>query len=342
MNPKSLVTIILGLMLAGGGCGTARAGATFDAIKARGTVVCGVHTGSPGFSAPDAQGVWRGLDVDLCRGIAAAMFGDANKTRYVPTTSQQRFTALQSGEVDVLTRNTTLTLTRDTALGLNFAGVNFYDGQAFIVKTRLGVKSAKELGGATVCVQQGTTGELNLADYFRSLRVSVQPVVLERIEDGIAAFVAGRCDAFTADGSQLAAIRVSAIPNPDDAVVLPERISKEPLGPVVRHGDDQWNDIVRWVLLAMIEAEELGISQSNVDEMLKSPNPAIQRFLGVVPGFGKALGVDERWAYEVIKQVGNYGDSFDRHLGKSSPVKLERGLNDLWTRGGLMYALPLR
>jgi len=331
------LSLVLGC-LAGG----AWAGATFDAVKARGTVICGVHTGSPGFSAPDGQGVWRGLDIDMCRAVAAAMFGDATKTRFVPTTSQQRFTALQSGEVDVLTRSTTQTLTRDTALGLNFAGVNFYDGQAFIVKTRQGLKSAKELAGATVCVQQGTTGELNLADFFRSNGLTFQPVVLERIEDGIAAFVGGRCDAFTADGSQLAAIRVSSLPRPEDAVVLPDRISKEPLGPVVRQGDDQWNDLVRWVLYAMIEGEELGITQANVEEMLKSANPAIQRFLGVVPGFGKALGVDERWAYAVIKQVGNYGDSFERNLGKGSPVKLERGLNDLWIRGGLMYALPLR
>ena len=341
MSKSVMKLCALGLALAclGGG---AEAGTSFDAIKARGVVVCGVHTGSPGFSAPDSQGMWHGLDIDMCRAIAAAMFGDAGKTRYVPTTSQQRFTALQSGEVDVLTRNTTQTLTRDTALGLNFAGVNFYDGQGFIVKTRLGLKSAKQLDGATICVQQGTTGELNLADFFRSNGIKFQPVVLERIEDGIAAFVDGRCDAFTADGSQLAAIRVSAIPRPEDAVVLPDRISKEPLGPVVRHGDDQWNDLVRWVLYAMIEAEELGITQANVDEMLKSSNPAIQRFLGVVPGFGKALGVDERWAYAVIKQIGNYGDSFERHLGKGSPVKLDRGLNDLWTRGGLMYALPLR
>ena len=322
--------------------GPASAGTTFDAVKARGFVICGVHTSSPGFSAPDSQGAWKGLDIDVCRGIAAAMFGDAEKARYVPTTSQQRFTALQSGEVDVLTRNTTLTLTRDTALGFNFAGVNFYDGQAFIVKTKSGVTSARQLDGATVCVQQGTTGELNLADYFRSNNMKLQAVTLERIEDGIGAFIDGRCDAFTADGSQLAAIRVSAIPRPEDALVLPERISKEPLGPVVRHGDDQWGDLVRWVLYAMIEAEELGISRGNVDEMLKSPNPAVQRVLGVVPGFGKSLGVDERWAYNIIKQIGNYGDSFERHLGQGSPVKLARGLNDLWTRGGLMYALPLR
>ncbi len=321
---------------------SAAAGPTFDAVKAKGFVQCGVNGSVPGFSSPDSQGNWTGIDVDLCRGIAAAMFGDANKVKYTPVTAQQRFVALQSGEIDVLTRNATQTLMRDTALGLNMAGVNFYDGQGFIVPRKLGVKSAKELNGATVCVQPGTTTELNLADYFRSNKMTFTAVVLERVEENIAAYTSGRCDVYTTDASQLASIRVTATRNPEDHVILPERISKEPLGPLVRHGDDQWFDVVKWTLLAMIEAEELGISQKNVDAMLASGNPAIQRVLGVQPGFGKALGLDEKWAYNIIKQIGNYGDSFERNLGKSSKIGLERGLNDLWFRGGLMYAIPLR
>jgi general L-amino acid transport system substrate-binding protein len=324
------------------GAAPAFAGATFDAVKAKGFVQCGVNGAVPGFSSPDSQGNWTGIDVDLCRGIAVAMFGDASKVRFTPVTAQQRFVALQSGEIDVLTRNATQSLMRDSALGLNMAGVNFYDGQGFIVPKKLGVKGAKELNGATVCVQPGTTTELNLADYFRSNNMTFTAVVLERVEENIAAYTSGRCDVYTTDASQLASIRVTATGNPDDHVILPERISKEPLGPMVRHGDDQWFDVVKWTLLAMIEAEELGISQKNVDEMLKSPNPAIQRVLGVQPGFGKALGLDEKWTYTLIKQVGNYGDSFERNLGKSSKIGLERGLNDLWFRGGLMYAIPMR
>jgi general L-amino acid transport system substrate-binding protein len=320
----------------------AQAGATFDAVKAKGYVQCGVNTGVAGFSAPDSKGAWSGIDVDVCRALAAAMFGDATKVRYTSLTSQQRFTALQAGEIDVLSRNTTQTLQRDTALGLNMAGVNFYDGQGFMVHKKLGLKSAKELNGATICVQPGTTTELNLADYFRANNMSFKAVVIDKIEEVNAAFFSGRCDSFTTDASQLAAIRVSVAPVPEDYIVLPERISKEPLGPLVRHGDDQWFDLVKWVLLAMVEAEELGLTQANVDEMLKNTNPAVQRVLGISPGFGKALGVDEKWAYNIIKQVGNYGESFERNLGKGSPVKLERGLNDLWTRGGLMYAIPMR
>jgi general L-amino acid transport system substrate-binding protein len=325
-----------------GGATPAAAGATFDAVKAKGFVQCGVNTGVAGFSAPDSRGNWAGIDVDLCRAIAAAMFGDASKTRYTPLTPQQRFTALQSGEIDVLVRNTTQTLMRDTQLGLNLAGVNFYDGQGFMVAKKLNLKSAKELAGASVCVSPGTTGELNLADYFRANKMAFAPVVIEKLDEINAAFFAGRCDVLTIDASQLASIRITVAPNPDDYVILPERISKEPFGPYVRHGDDQWLDLVKWVLQSMIEAEELGLTQANVDEMLKSSNPAIQRVLGVTAGFGKALGVDEKWAYSIIKQVGNYGESFERNLGKESKIKLERGLNDLWTRGGLMYAIPLR
>jgi len=322
--------------------GHALAGQTFDAVKARGQVVCGVNSGVAGFSAPDSQGVWRGLDADYCRALAAALFGDASKVRFVGTTHQTRFAALQSGEVDILARNVTHTLTRDTALGFNGVGINFYDGQGFMVPRRLNVKAAKELDGAAVCVTSGSTSELNLADFARREGIRISPVVMGRFEEMVPAYNSGRCDAITTDASQLAALRVSAITNPDDHVILPDRISKEPLGPYVRHGDDQWLDIARFTLMAMIEAEELGISSANVDEMLKSVDPTIQRFLGVVPGFGKALGVEESWAYAIVKQVGNYGEVFERTLGKASPIGLERGLNDLWTRGGLMYAIPAR
>ncbi|MBI1244180.1 MAG: transporter substrate-binding domain-containing protein [Alphaproteobacteria bacterium] len=314
---------------------------TLDAVKGRGVLTCGVNTALPGFSSPNSQGVWQGLDVDMCKAIAAAVFGDATKTKYVPTTSQQRFVALQSGEIDVLTRNATQTLLRDTTLGLHMAGVNFYDGQGFIVKRSMNVTSAKQLDGATICVQPGTTTELNLADYFRSNKMKFTPVVIERLEENIAAYQAGRCDVYTTDASGLASVR-SNLQVPADHVILPERVSKEPLGPMVRKGDDQWFAIVKWTLTAMIEAEEYGVTQANVDEMLKSTNPGIQRMLGVTPGFGKALGLDEKWAYNVIKQVGNYADSYERNVGPKTPIGLERGVNDLWTKGGLMYALPLR
>jgi general L-amino acid transport system substrate-binding protein len=242
----------------------------------------------------------------------------------------------------VLTRNVTQTLLRDASLGLREAGVNFYDGQGFLVPKKLGVKSAKELNGSTICVQPGTTTELNLSDYFRKTGMTFKPVVIEKVDENIAAFASGRCDVYTTDASQLAAIRVTALNPPDDYMILPERISKEPLGPMVRQGDDQWYQIVKWALLALKEAEELGITQQNVDEMAKSEDPVIKRFLGITPGYGKALGVDEKWAYWIVKQIGNYGESFERNLGKGSPVKLERGLNDVWTKGGLMYAIPLR
>jgi len=320
----------------------ASAGQTLDAVRARGQLVCGVNQGVAGFSAPDSRGVFQGLDADFCRAVAAAVLADANKVRFVPTTYQTRFVALQSGEIDVLARNVTQTLTRDTALGFNMAGVNFYDGQGFMVAKKLDVTSAKQLNGATICVQPGTTTELNLADYARSNGLAVKTVVLEKVDENIAGLVSGRCDAFTTDASQLAAIRATAVGRADDYVILPERISKDPLGPMVRQGDEQWFDIVKYTLYAMMEAEEYGVTQANVDEMLKSPNPGIQRMLGVTPGLGKALGVDERWAYRIVKAVGNYGESFERNLGRNSPIKLDRGLNELWSRGGLMYALPLR
>ena len=320
----------------------ASAGQTFDAVKAKGFVQCAVNTGLAGFSFADSQGKWTGLDVDLCKAIAAAMFGDAEKSKFTPTTAQQRFVALQSGEVDVITRNATQTLLRDTSLGFNIAGVNFYDGQGFIVPAKSNIKSAKELNGATVCVQPGTTTELNLADYFRANKMTFKPVVIEKLEEVRAAFFSGRCDVYTTDASALYSTRAANAPNPDDYIILPEIISKEPLGPLVRHGDNQFADIVRWALFAQIEAEEYGITSKNVDEMLKSDNPTIKRIVGVTPGMGKALGVDEKWVYTIVKQVGNYGEAFDRNLGPGTPLKIDRGLNKLWTQGGLQYAPPIR
>jgi general L-amino acid transport system substrate-binding protein len=328
------VTAVLG--------GAAQAGPTFDKVKQAGQIVCGVNTGLAGFAQPDNQGRYTGLDVDICKALAAAIFGDVDKVKYVPLTAQQRFTALQSGEVDLLSRNTTWTLLRDTDLGLNFTAVVFYDGQGFMVPKKLGVKSAKELNGATVCVQPGTTTELNLADYFRANKMQFKPVVIEKLDEVENAFFSGRCDAYTTDRSGLAATRAARAPKPDDYVILPEVISKEPLAPAVRQGDDQWNDIVRWTIYALFEAEEKGVTSKNVDEMTKSDDPTIKRLLGVTPGMGKALGVDEKWAYNAIKAVGNYGEIFERNVGEGSPLKLDRGPNNLWTQGGLIYAMPIR
>jgi general L-amino acid transport system substrate-binding protein len=316
-----------------------QAQSTLNAVKSKGFVQCGVNTGLAGFSQPDSRGEWKGLDVDMCRAVAAAVFGDAKKTRYSPVTTQQRFTALQSGEIDVLTRNTTWTITRDTSLGLNFAGVNFYDGQGFMVPKKLGVTSAKQLNGATICVQPGTTTELNLADYFRANRMSFKPVVIDKLEEVNNAYFSGRCDVLTTDVSGLVSVRGSRAPNPADHVILPEVISKEPLGPVVRHGDDQWFDIVKWSLNAMIEAEELGLSSKNIDQQMSSTNPSIQRFVGATGDIGKMLGIDNRWAYNIVKQVGNYGESFEENL---KPLGFDRGVNELWTKGGILYAPPLR
>jgi general L-amino acid transport system substrate-binding protein len=316
-----------------------QAQSTLNAVKSKGFVQCGVNTGLAGFSQPDSRGEWKGLDVDMCRAVAAAVFGDAKKTRYSPVTTQQRFTALQSGEIDVLTRNTTWTITRDTSLGLNFAGVNFYDGQGFMVPKKLGVTSAKQLNGATICVQPGTTTELNLADYFRANRMSFKPVVIDKLEEVNNAYFSGRCDVLTTDVSGLVSVRGSRAPNPADHVILPEVISKEPLGPVVRHGDDQWFDIVKWSLNAMIEAEELGLSSKNIDQQMSSTNPSIQRFVGATGDIGKMLGIDNRWAYNIVKQVGNYGESFEEN---HKPLGFDRGVNELWTKGGILYAPPLR
>jgi len=320
--------------------GVAAAG-TLQEVRERGVLIVGVNGGVFGFSMPDKKGVWKGLDVDTAKAIAAAVFGDANKLKFVALTAVQRLPALQSKEIDVLCRNTTQTLTRETVNGLNFCHVNFYDGQGFLVPKKLGVKNAKELEGATVCVLPGTTTEMNAADFFRKNRMKWKPVVIEQTAELSKAFFAGRCDCLTSDASQLAAHR-SVAPNPDDYVLLPEIISKEPLAPVVRHGDDQWYDIVNWTVMALIQAEEFGITSKNVDDMLGSKDPQIQRFLGVTPGSGKALGLDEKWAYNIIKQVGNYGEIFERNVGPNTPLALERGLNDLWTRGGLMYSAAFR
>lgn len=317
-------------------------GPTLDAVKSHGYVTCAVNTGLAGFSMADQQGHYSGLDVDVCRAIAAAVFGDATKTKFVPATADQRFALLQTGEVDVLTRNTTWTLDREADLGINFAPVNYYDGQGFMVAKKSGVTSAKQLDGATICVQPGTTTELNLADYFRSNNMALKPLVIEKLDEVENAFFSGRCDAYTTDRSGLAATRAGKAPNPDDYVILPEVISKEPLAPAVRHGDDEWFDIVKWCVFGMVDAEEKGITSKNVDDMLKSQDPEIQRMLGVTPGMGKALHVDDKWLYDIVKQVGNYGESFDRNVGEHSPLKLARGLNQLWTKGGIMYGMPIR
>src|SRR5712671_7088337 len=335
-----VVLVAAGVWL--GFAGAVQAGPTLDKVKQAGQISCGVGTGIAGFGAPDSQGRWAGFNIDICRALSAAIFGVADKVKYVPLTAQQRFTALQSGEVDLLSNNTTDTLQRDTALGLNFAPVVFFDGQGFMVPKRLGVKGAKDLNGATICVQPGTTTELNLADYFRANKMEFKPVVIEKVDELYAAFFSGRCDVVTGDASGLAAQRVGRASNPDDYIVLPDRISKEPLAPVVRHGDEEWHDIVDWVVYALFEAEEKGITQKNLDEMAKSEAPDIKRMLGITPGMGKSLGLDEKWAYNAIKLVGNYGEIFDKHLGQGSPLKLERGYNNLWTRGGLIYAMPIR
>ena len=320
----------------------ASAGQTFDAVKAKGFVQCAVNTGLAGFSFADSQGKWTGLDVDLCKAIAAAMFGDAEKVKFTPTTAQQRFVALQSGEVDVITRNATQTLLRDTALGFNIAGVNFYDGQGFIVPTKSNIKSAKELNGATICVQPGTTTELNMADYFRANKMKFKPVVIEKLEEVLNAYFTGRCDVFTTDVSGLVAVRAARATNPADHMILPEVISKEPFGPVVRHGDDHWQDLVKWTLFAMIEAEELGLTSKNIDQQAQAGNPVVQRFVGATGDFGKMLAIDNRWAYNIVKQVGNYSESYERNLGMGSSLKLPRRINALWNQGGQMYPPPLR
>ena len=323
------------------GVAEALAGRDLDQIRQRGTLRCGVQGPSnPGFGVPDSQGRWGGFNVEVCRAIAITIFNDPSKVEFVPVTTQSRFPALSSGEVDVLSNNTTWTLTRDSNVNrFNFPAITFYDGQAIMVPRRLNVTSARQLNGATVCVQPGTTTELNLADYFRANRIRFTPVVIERLEENIAAYLAGRCDAYTTDVSGLASIRAANTPNPADHVILPEVISKEPLGPAVRHGDQRWADIVKWTHFAMLEAEELGVTSANVDTHANSTNPNIQRLLGTTGGLGAMMGIDNRWAYNIIKQVGNYGEIFEKNV---TPLGIERGVNRLWTQGGLMYNPPIR
>jgi general L-amino acid transport system substrate-binding protein len=320
----------------------AHAGKTIDAIKARGQVVCGVNPSLPGFSAADSQGNWTGLDVDVCKAVAATLLGDASKVKWTPLNASQRFAALQSGEIDVLSRNTTWTLTRDASLGLNFTGTTYYDGQGFMVTKKSKITSAKQLKGATVCVQSGTTTEKNLADYSKAMKLNMKPVVFETQEATNKAYFTGRCQVYTTDASGLASVRNKEATNPDDHLILPELISKEPLGPSVRRGDDEWFAIVKWVVFALLEAEEYGITQANVDQMKSSTDPVVQRILGTSEDTGKLLGLDKEWAYRAIKAVGNYGEMFERNVGPKSALKLPRGANNLWNKGGLMYAPPVR
>ena len=331
-----IVVLVVSLMWASGAMA-----AMLDTIKGRGQVVAGVAGKVPGFSVPDDKGVWKGLDVDFCRALAAAIFNDPEKVKFVPTTTKERFTALQTGEIDVLSRNTTWTFERDVAQGLEFAGVMFYDGQMFMVNKKLGVKSAKELNGASICIQIGTTTEKNVADYFAANNMKFKPVVFESADESAVMYDTGRCDVYTTDGSGLAARRVT-LSKPEDHIILPEIISKEPLAPSVRQGDQQWSDIVRWTLFALINAEELGVTSKNVDEMLQSKNPDIMRLLGTEGNYGEQFGLTKDWVYRIIKHVGNYGEIFERNVGPNTALKLERGQNALYNKGGLMYAPPIR
>ena len=321
----------------------AHAGKTIDAIKARGQVICGVNPSLPGFAAADSQGNWVGFDVDVCKAVAATVLSDATKVKWTPLNASQRFAALQAGEIDVLSRNTTWTLTRDASLGLNFTGVTYYDGQGFMVTKKSKITSAKQLKGATVCVQSGTTTEKNLADYSKAMKLNMKPVVFETQEATNKAYFTGRCQVYTTDASGLASVRNKEATNPADHLILPDLISKEPLGPSVRRGDDEWFAIVKWVVFALIEAEEYGITQANVDQMKSSStDPVVQRILGTSEDTGKLLGLDKEWAYRAIKAVGNYGEMFERNLGPNSTLKLPRGANNLWSKGGLIYAPPVR
>ncbi|WP_236552592.1 amino acid ABC transporter substrate-binding protein [Belnapia sp. F-4-1] len=336
-----LKKMLAGAALALGLAGAAEAGQTFDAVKARGVLNCGVNVGVAGFSLPDSQGVWRGMDADLCRGLAAAVFGDPAKVRFVPLTAVQRFTALQSGEIDVLIRQTTLTMTRDTSLGLRMVAANLYDGHGFMVRKDAGVTEPKGMDGMTICLSPGTTNELVTTDWFRTNNLRFTPLLQERMQDNATALQSGRCDAIGTDATQLAALR-SQFTNPANFVILPERFSKEPYGPVVRRDDQEWFDVVRWTLSALIQAEELGVTSRNLEQMRGSPNPDIRRLLGVDPVLGNSLKLDPAWAVNAIKAIGNYGELFERNLGPQTPIGLERGLNRLWTDGGLMYSWPMR
>jgi general L-amino acid transport system substrate-binding protein len=319
----------------------ASAQATLAGVKQKGYLTCGASSGSIGFGMPDAQGNWTGFDVDFCRAIAAAIFDDPQKVRFIPLNAKDRFTALQAGEVDVLSRNSTATMSRDTQLGLDFPAITYFDGQGFMVRRKLGISSARELDGKSVCVQQGTTTELNLADYFRANNAKYQAVLFATADEAKKAYDGGRCDAFTTDVSGLYVAR-SWVSNPDEDLILPEIISKEPLGPAVRHGDNQWGDIVRWTHMAMLNAEELGVTKANVDQMKTSDNPEIKRLLGTEGKFGDAVGLTNDWAVRLIKHVGNYGESFEKNVGEGSRLKIKRGQNALWTKGGLQYGIPVR
>ena len=338
----SLLRRLGGVLLALGlGTAAAQAGQTLDNAKARGTLNCGVNVGVAGFSLPDSQGTWRGMDADLCRGLAAALYGDPNKVRFVPLTAVQRFTALQSGEIDVLIRQTTLTMTRDTTLGLRMVTVNLYDGHGFMVRKEANITDPKGMEGMTICLSPGTTNELVTADWFRTNKLRFTPLLQERMQDNAQALQAGRCDAIGTDATQLAALR-SQFTKPGDFVILPQRFSKEPYGPVVRREDQEWFDVVRWTISALIQAEELGVTSQNAEAMKASPNPDIRRLLGVDPVLGAALKLDPAWAMNAIRAIGNYGELFERHLGPKTAIGLERGLNRLWTDGGLMYSWPMR
>lgn len=333
---------VLGATIGGALAQSTTPSPTLDAVRARGMLNCGIHTGVAGFALPDSRGVWQGLDVDLCRGLAAAIFNDPSKVRFVPLSSSTRFTALGSGEIDVLYRTSTQTMLRDTTLGLRHVTTYFYDGHGFMVRANLGVTRVRDMADATICLIQGTTNEQVTADYFRSVNVRFQPVVFERTDQAVAALQAGRCDSFGTDASQLAGVR-SAMPNPREWIILPERFSKEPYGAYVRRGDDNWFDIVRWYTTAIIEAEEQGITRANAEEMRRtSTNPNTRRLLGVTPELGQSLKLDPLWAYNAIRAIGNYGELYERHMGESTPVALPRGPNNLHTNGGLLYALPMR
>jgi general L-amino acid transport system substrate-binding protein len=335
------VSLVVTLALAAGFTAQAASAQTLKTVKDRGQLSCGVSQGLPGFSSPDDKGNWTGLDVDICRAIAAAVFNDATKIKFVPLSAKDRFTALQSGEIDVLSRNTTWTLSRDTSLGANFTGVTYYDGQGFMVKKSLKVNSALELNSASVCVQQGTTTEQNLADYFKGNNMKYEVIAFGTNDEAVKAYESGRCDVFTTDVSGLYADRLK-LANVADHVVLPEVISKEPLGPMVRHGDDQWFDVVKWTLYAMIAAEELGMTQKNVDEIAKSDKPEIKRAVGTDGNLGEQLGLTKDWLVRIVKTVGNYGESFERNVGSGSKLGIARGLNNLWSKGGIQYAPPIR
>ena len=335
-------SVFFGTLTAVGLAAGIASAATLDDVKARGELNCGVNTGLVGFAAPDANGNWSGFDVAICKAVAAAVLGDPAKVKYVPTTGQTRFTALSSGEVDVLARNSTWTFSRDTDLKLDFVGVNYYDGQGFMVRKELGVSSAKELDGATICIQTGTTPELNLADYFKANNMNYQPIAIDTNAEGEQQYLASACDAYTTDASGLAATR-AAFADPENHVILPEIISKEPLGPAVRHGDSEWGDIVRWTLNALVAAEEYGVTSANIEELSKgTENPEINRLLGVEGELGKMIGLSNDWAKNAIKASGNYGEIFAATIGESTPIGLARGLNAQWTQGGLLYSPPFR